>query len=53
MSEYCVCCGEEIPEGRMICPGCEIKMKETFGEDQDFEDFVLEGEYDGSYQEKE
>jgi len=23
MSEYCVCCGAEIPEGRMICPTCE------------------------------
>ena len=23
MSEYCVCCGAEIPEGRMICPICE------------------------------
>ena len=28
MSEYCVCCGEEIPEGRMVCPNCE-KEKET------------------------
>lgn len=24
----CVCCGEEIPEGRMVCPGCE-KSAET------------------------
>ena len=23
MSNYCVCCGEEIPEGRMVCPSCE------------------------------
>ncbi len=23
MSEYCVCCGAEIPEGRMVCPNCE------------------------------
>ena len=22
-SNYCVCCGEEIPEGRMVCPVCE------------------------------
>lgn len=23
MSNFCVCCGAEIPEGRMICPTCE------------------------------
>ena len=23
MIERCVCCGAEIPEGRMICPACE------------------------------
>ena len=23
MSETCVCCGREIPEGRMVCPTCE------------------------------
>lgn len=22
-AEYCVCCGEIIPEGRMVCPRCE------------------------------
>lgn len=22
-AEYCVCCGEIIPEGRMVCPMCE------------------------------
>lgn len=22
-SNYCVSCGIEIPEGRLICPGCE------------------------------
>lgn len=21
----CVCCGEVIPEGRMVCPNCEAK----------------------------
>lgn len=25
-SEYCVCCGEEIPEGRQVCPACEDKV---------------------------
>ena len=23
MVERCVCCGEIIPEGRMVCPRCE------------------------------
>jgi len=27
MSEYCVCCGEEIPEGRQVCPQCEKEAK--------------------------
>ena len=22
MAERCVCCGEIIPEGRMVCPKC-------------------------------
>lgn len=22
MQNYCVCCGKEIPEGRMVCPCC-------------------------------
>lgn len=21
-TEYCVCCGDEIPEGRQTCPNC-------------------------------
>lgn len=25
MEERCVCCGEIIPEGRMVCPICEGK----------------------------
>lgn len=24
-AEHCICCGEVIPEGRMICPTCESK----------------------------
>lgn len=27
MPERCVCCGEIIPEGRQVCPGCEAKLK--------------------------
>ena len=23
MEDRCVCCGEIIPEGRMVCPKCE------------------------------
>lgn len=22
-AERCVCCGEVIPEGKMVCPNCE------------------------------
>jgi RNA polymerase subunit RPABC4/transcription elongation factor Spt4 len=25
MEDRCVCCGEIIPEGRMVCPQCESK----------------------------
>ena len=25
MENRCVCCGAIIPEGRMVCPICEIK----------------------------
>ena len=26
-AERCVCCGEIIPEGRMVCPNCEVASK--------------------------
>lgn len=26
-NNYCVCCGDEIPEGRLVCPACEKGMK--------------------------
>ena len=30
MSEdRCVCCGEVIPEGRMVCPICLAKLKDA------------------------
>ena len=38
MSEYCVCCGAEIPEGRMICPCCEAAIRDNFGKDAEIED---------------
>lgn len=25
-SEYCVCCGMEIPEGRQVCSDCEEQV---------------------------
>lgn len=27
MEDRCVCCGEIIPEGRMVCPNCEVASK--------------------------
>lgn len=26
--ETCICCGEPIPEGRMVCPKCEKEITE-------------------------
>lgn len=31
-ADRCVCCGEIIPEGRMVCPQCEYKAKENKNE---------------------
>lgn len=28
MEDRCVCCGEIIPEGRMVCPQCEAAANE-------------------------
>ena len=25
MTEHCIVCGKEIPEGRQVCPNCEKK----------------------------
>lgn len=36
MEDRCVCCGEIVPEGRMVCPNCLLTVKE--------------GEEDGLYQ---
>jgi hypothetical protein len=27
MTNRCVCCGVEIPEGRQVCPKCEDTVK--------------------------
>ena len=29
MTEHCVCCGEEIPEGRTVCRKCEQNVNEV------------------------
>lgn len=26
MEDRCICCGEVIPEGRMVCPNCEAGL---------------------------
>ena len=28
MTDTCVCCGQTVPEGRMVCPECEIESFE-------------------------
>ena len=25
--DRCVCCGEIVPEGRQVCPQCEIELQ--------------------------
>ena len=27
MTENCICCGAEIPEGRQVCPSCERAIR--------------------------
>ena len=29
MENRCVCCGEIIPEGRMVCPKCERSAEDV------------------------
>ena len=40
-AEYCVCCGEVIPEGRMVCPVCESMIKGIYDEDQEIEEVLI------------
>ena len=28
MDNFCVCCGAIVPEGRMVCPMCEMSADE-------------------------
>ena len=41
-ADRCVCCGEKVPEGRMVCPQCEFELqsKSTVGEVLDIEDKI-------------
>ena len=32
MENTCIYCGEIIPEGRMVCPICEMKAKDLIPE---------------------
>lgn len=32
MENTCICCGEIIPEGRMVCPIFEMKAKDLISE---------------------
>lgn len=36
MTEKCVCCGEEIPEGRQVCPSCESGNIKDSGNRREF-----------------
>ena len=36
MTERCVCCGTEIPEGRQVCPLCESGEIKDSGERREF-----------------
>ena len=31
-ADRCVCCGEIIPEGRMVCPQCEGRVEDAKSE---------------------
>ena len=39
----CVCCGEEIPEGRMVCPGCEKTTESAWKKYRENEKAKYEG----------
>ena len=42
MTEFCVCCGKEIPEGRMVCPLCEKRAAEEGDFDAAFDAYESE-----------
>lgn len=36
MEERCVCCGEQIPEGKQVCASCENCRHNTSGDFRDY-----------------
>ena len=45
MEDRCVCCGEIIPEGQMVCPNCLVYVKEDKMEENRTASLNYEGEY--------
>lgn len=41
MENKCVCCGNIIPEGRMVCPGCEEDTKNFVPKETNVKTFKL------------
>lgn len=39
-ADRCVCCGNIVPEGFMVCAECTNKHKDTYDESQDDATFV-------------
>lgn len=42
MTDTCVCCGQTVPEGRMVCPGCERKTEERCGQVESWGEKLVE-----------
>lgn len=42
MTDTCVCCGQTVPEGRMVCPGCERKTEERCGQVENWGEKLVE-----------
>ena len=42
MTDTCVCCGQTVPEGRMVCPGCEQKTEERCGQMESWGEKLVE-----------
>ena len=42
MTDTCVCCGQTVPEGRMVCPGCERKTEERCGQMESWGEKLVE-----------
>lgn len=40
--DTCVCCGQTVPEGRMVCPGCERKTEERCGQMESWGEKLVE-----------